>query len=156
MLTMPYFRLYSSQVVKQADLVLAMWLCGDAFTDEQKRRNFDFYESITVRDSSLSAGIQAILAAEVGHLDLAHDYVAESALIDLEDRQHNTRDGLHLASLASAWLGVVAGFGGLRERDGTLHFLRASPDHSPGCSSTYGLPTLSYASPSSHTAPATS
>jgi alpha,alpha-trehalose phosphorylase len=118
MLTMPYFRLYSTQVVKQADLVLAMWLCGEEFTTEQKQRNFDFYESITVRDSSLSSGIQAILAAEVGHLQLAHDHLAEAALIDLQDRQHNTRDGLHLASLASAWLGLVAGFGGLREHEG--------------------------------------
>ena len=79
----PYFDLYRKQVVKQADLVLAMHVCGDAFTDEEKARNFDYYEPLTVRDSSLSACTQAVVAAEVGHLELAYDYFAEAALIDL-------------------------------------------------------------------------
>ena len=96
----PYFQLYRKQVVKQADLVLAMQLRGDAFTPEQKLRNFDYYEALTVRDSSLSACTQAVMAAEVGHLDLAYDYLAEAAFMDLQDREHNTRDGLHIASLA--------------------------------------------------------
>jgi alpha,alpha-trehalose phosphorylase len=122
MLHFPYFQLYRKQVVKQADLVLAMHLRGDFFTAEQKARNFDYYESLTVRDSSLSACTQAVLAAEVGHLELAHDYLAEAALMDLEDREHNTRDGLHIASLAGAWIAVVAGFGGMRDHDGTLTF----------------------------------
>ena len=98
----PYYLLYSSQVVKQADLVFALYVCGDCFSAEQKRRDFDYYEPITVRDSSLSASIQAIVAAEVGHLDLAYDYFRETALIDLHDRAGNTADGLHLASLAGA------------------------------------------------------
>ena len=75
MLHFPYFDLYRKQVVKQPDLVLAMQLCGDAFTAEEKARNFAYYERITVRDSSLSACTQAVLAAEVGHLRLALDYV---------------------------------------------------------------------------------
>ena len=66
MLHFPYFDLYRKQVVKQADLVLAMYLCGDAFTAEQKARNFAYYERLTVRDSSLSACCQAVMAAEVG------------------------------------------------------------------------------------------
>src|SRR5581483_9689408 len=85
LLHFPYFDLYRKQVVKQPDLVLAMQLCGEAFTPEEKSRNFDYYERITVRDSSLSACTQAVLAAEVGHLRLALDYVAEAALIDLQD-----------------------------------------------------------------------
>src|SRR5947209_8119696 len=93
----PYFDLYRKQVVKQADLVLAMHLRGDAFTPEQKLRNFDYYEGLTVRDSSLSAATQAVIAAEVGHLDLALDYTGEAALMDLRDLEHNTRDGLHMA-----------------------------------------------------------
>jgi alpha,alpha-trehalose phosphorylase len=125
----PYFQLYRQQVVKQADLVLAMQLRGDAFTPEQKLRNFDYYEAITVRDSSLSACTQAVIAAEVGHLDLAYDYLAEAALIDLEDREHNTRDGLHIASLAGAWIALVGGFGGLRWVTGVLSF---SPRLPPG------------------------
>src|SRR4051794_1414102 len=103
MLHYPYFDLYRKQVIKQADLVMAMFHHGEAFTDEEKLRNFDYYEGLTVRDSSLSACLQAVMAAEVGHLDLAYDYFGEAALIDLDDLQHNTRDGLHTASLAGTW-----------------------------------------------------
>ncbi len=123
-----YFDLYRKQVVKQADLVLAMLLCSDAFTDEQKARNFSYYESLTVRDSSLSAATQAVLAAEVGHLQLAYDYLGEAALIDLHDLHHNVRDGLHMASLAGAWTALVAGFGGMRVQHGSLSFAPRLPD----------------------------
>jgi alpha,alpha-trehalose phosphorylase len=111
----PYFDLYRKQVIKQADLVLAILLRGDFFTPEEKARNFAYYEPLTVRDSSLSASIQAAVAAKVGHLDLAYDYLGEAALIDLNDLQHNTRDGLHIASLAGTWLALVLGFGGMRD-----------------------------------------
>ncbi|MDQ3851051.1 MAG: family 65 glycosyl hydrolase, partial [Actinomycetota bacterium] len=121
------YLLYSSQVVKQADLVFALYACGDRFDAEQKARDFDYYERITVRDSSLSAAIQAIVAAEVGHLELAYDYFAETAFIDLRDLAFNTRDGVHLASLAGAWLAAVAGFGGMRDHDGTLGFAPRLP-----------------------------
>ncbi len=118
----PYFDLYRKQVVKQADLVLAMFVCGDSFTPEQKVRNFEYYEPLTVRDSSLSAGTQAVIAAEVGHLDLAYDYFAEAALMDLDDLEHNTRDGIHIASVAGTWVAAVAGFGGMRDHGGELSF----------------------------------
>ncbi|MFG3419888.1 glycoside hydrolase family 65 protein [Micromonospora sp. NPDC049460] len=118
----PYFDLYRKQVVKQADLVLAMHWRGDAFTPEEKLRNFLYYERRTVRDSSLSACTQAVLAAEVGHPELAHLYLREAALMDLHDLNENTRDGVHMASLAGAWIALVAGFGGLRDHDGTLSF----------------------------------
>jgi alpha,alpha-trehalose phosphorylase len=118
----PYFDLYSKQVIKQADLMLAMHWCGDAFTAEEKARAFAYYEPLTVRDSSLSACTQAVLAAEVGHLDLAADYLAEAALMDLHDLEHNARDGLHIASLAGAWLALVAGFGGMRDTPDRLLF----------------------------------
>ncbi|KWV31141.1 glycoside hydrolase family 65 protein [Micromonospora rifamycinica] len=118
----PYFDLYRKQVVKQADLVLAMHWRGDAFTDAQKLRNFLYYERRTVRDSSLSACTQAVLAAEVGHPELAHSYLREAALMDLHDLNENTRDGVHMASLAGAWIALVAGFGGLRDHDGALSF----------------------------------
>jgi alpha,alpha-trehalose phosphorylase len=122
LLHFPYFELYRKQVIKQADLVLAMHLRGDVFSDEEKARNFDYYEALTVRDSSLSACTQAVMAAEVGHLELAYDYFGEAALIDLDDLEHNTRDGLHIASLAGAWIAAVAGFGGMRDHGGTLSF----------------------------------
>jgi alpha,alpha-trehalose phosphorylase len=128
LLHFPYYLLYSSQVVKQADLVFALYVGTDRFSPEQKRRDFEYYEQITVRDSSLSASIQAIVAAEVGHLDLAYEYLRETALIDLTDRAGNTSDGLHLASLAGAWLATVAGFGGLRDQDGVLSLSPRLPD----------------------------
>ena len=124
----PYFQLYRKQVVKQADLVLAMQLCSDDFTAEQKARNFDYYEALTVRDSSLSACTQAVMAAEVGHLGLAYDYLGEAAFMDLHDLEHNTRDGVHIASLAGAWVALVGGFAGLRHRDGTVSFAPRLPE----------------------------
>jgi alpha,alpha-trehalose phosphorylase len=127
LLYFPYFHLYRSQVVKQADLVLALHWRGDAFTAEEKARDFDYYEALTVRDSSLSACTQAVLAAEVGHLDLAYDYFGEAALMDLHDLERNTRDGVHIASLAGAWLAAVAGFGGMRDHDGELSFVPRLP-----------------------------
>ena len=117
-----YFDIYRKQVIKQADLILAMHWCGDSFTFEDKARAFAYYEPLTVRDSSLSACTQAVLAAETGHLELAHDYLAEAALMDLSDLEHNTRDGLHIASLAGSWIALVAGFGGLRDHGGMLSF----------------------------------
>ncbi|MDR0358214.1 MAG: family 65 glycosyl hydrolase [bacterium] len=127
LLHFPYFDIYRKQVVKQADLVLAMHVCGDAFTAEEKARNFAYYEGLTVRDSSLSACTQAVVAAEVGHLDLAYDYLGEAALMDLEDREHNVSSGVHMASLAGAWQSVVAGFGGMRDEGGKLSFAPRLP-----------------------------
>ncbi|HZW45590.1 MAG TPA: glycosyl hydrolase family 65 protein [Dermatophilaceae bacterium] len=127
LLHFPYFNLYRKQVVKQADLVLAMHLRGAAFTTAEKARNFAYYEALTVRDSSLSACTQAVLAAETGHLDLAYDYLTEAALMDLDDREHNTRDGLHVASLAGTWIALVSGFAGLRESDGNVAFCPRLP-----------------------------
>ncbi|QJS13499.1 glycoside hydrolase family 65 protein [Streptomyces argyrophyllae] len=130
----PYFDLYRKQVVKQADLVLAMMECPHVFTEEQKARNFAYYEALTVRDSSLSACCQAVLAAETGHLRLAYAYLGEAALMDLDDLEHNTRDGLHIASLAGTWIALVAGFGGMRRylgedgRPGQLSFTPRLPE----------------------------
>jgi alpha,alpha-trehalose phosphorylase len=122
LLHVPYFQLYRWQVVKQPDLVMALLTRGDRFTAEQKARDFAYYEAITVRDSSLSACIQSVVAAEVGHLELAYDYFGEAALMDLGDLEHNTRDGLHMASLAGSWIAAVSGFGGMRDSRRGLMF----------------------------------
>nr|BFE77063.1 hypothetical protein GCM10020092_103640 [Actinoplanes digitatis] len=127
LLNYPYFDLYRKQVVKQADLVMAMYVRGDAFTPEEKARNFAYYDSRTVRDSSLSACIQAVMAAEVGHLELAHDYLGEAALMDLHDLHQNARDGVHVASLAGSWIALVAGLGGMRDSGGQLSFAPRLP-----------------------------
>ena len=122
-----YFDLYRKQVVKQADLVMAMLMRPDAFTSEQKARNFAYYERLTVRDSSLSAPIQAVIAAEVGQPELAYDYLAEAALQDLEDLRKDTSNGMHIAALAGAWIALVQGLGGMRHRDGVLSFAPRLP-----------------------------
>jgi alpha,alpha-trehalose phosphorylase len=122
LLHVPYFRLYSRQVIKQADLVLALFFRGDRFTADEKARDFAYCEALTVRDSSLSACTQAVVAAEVGHVELAYDYFGEAALMDLGDLMRNTRDGLHIASLAGSWIAAVAGFGGMRDHGGELSF----------------------------------
>jgi alpha,alpha-trehalose phosphorylase len=127
LLHFPYFDLYRKQVVKQPDLVLAMQLFRDSFAPEQRARNFEYYEEITVRDSSLSACTEAIAAADAGHLGLAFDYASEAALADLHDLHHNTCDGLHLASLAGSWIALVMGFGGLRDYGERLAFAPCLP-----------------------------
>ena len=119
--------LYRKQIVKQADLVLAMFLHGEAFTPEQKRRNFDYYDPLTTGDSSLSAPIQAIVAAEVGRHDLAVEYLQRTAFLDLDDLAHNLKDGVHLAAVAGTWLVLVYGFAGLRQHHGTLSFTPRLP-----------------------------
>ncbi|GGI96358.1 glycoside hydrolase family 65 protein [Streptomyces brasiliensis] len=128
LLHFPYFDLYRKQVVKQADLVLAMYTCGAFFDEEHVARNFAYYEPLTVRDSSLSACCQAVIAAQAGHLRLAYAYAAEAALMDLQDLEHNTRDGLHIASLAGTWMALVAGFGGMRRHDDGLRFAPRLPE----------------------------
>jgi alpha,alpha-trehalose phosphorylase len=127
LLNYPYFDIYRKQVVKQADLVMALHLRGDAFTLEEKIANFAYYEARTTRDSSLSASEQAVIAAETGHLKLAYDYWAEVALTDLHNLHGNSGQGLHIASLAGGWTVAVAGFGGLRDHNGELTFAPRLP-----------------------------
>jgi alpha,alpha-trehalose phosphorylase len=128
LLNYPYFDIYRKQVVKQADLVMALHLRGDAFTLEEKVRNFAYYEARTTRDSSLSASQQAIVAAETGHLQLAYDYWAEAALTDLQNLHQNSGHGVHIAALAGGWAVAVQGFGGLRDHNGELTFAPRLPD----------------------------
>lgn len=110
-----YAKFYRRQVIKQADLVQALWWCREYFTDEDVARNVDYYEARTVRDSSLSAAVQAVTCAQAQHPDLALRYLRETALVDLRDLRGDTKQGLHMAAVAGAWLALVAGLGGLRE-----------------------------------------
>ncbi|MDI3331976.1 MAG: glycosyl hydrolase family 65 protein [Micrococcus sp.] len=123
-----YLTLYRHQVVKQADLVQALWWCPEEFTAEQAARDVDYYERRTVRDSSLSAAVQSVACARVGHLDLAVDYLREAAFVDLRDLQGDTHQGLHLASLAGAWLALVSGLGGLHVDGEDLRLAPRLPD----------------------------
>ena len=114
--------IYRQQVIKQADVGLAMVLMGDHFSLEQKRRNFDYYDPLTTGDSSLSVCIQSILALEVGYLDKALDYARYAVLMDLGNVEGNVKDGCHIASLGGSWMLFVSGVAGMREYGGKLSF----------------------------------
>ena len=119
--------IYRYRVCKQADAVLALFLQGDRFDHDDKCRAFDFYERLTVHDSTLSACIYSILASEVGRADKAWTYFQDTALVDLEDRHANTAHGLHMAAMAGSWMAVVFGFAGMRAHGGTLSFRPVVP-----------------------------
>jgi alpha,alpha-trehalose phosphorylase len=119
--------IYRSQVIKQADIVLAMWLLGDEMSKRQKRRDFDYYDALTTGDSSLSACVQSIVAAEIGRHRRALKYFRHALLMDLADVAGNACDGVHVASAAGVWLALVCGFGGVRDFDGKLSFDPALP-----------------------------
>ncbi|WP_229052667.1 glycoside hydrolase family 65 protein [Aeromicrobium sp. Leaf350] len=110
--------IYRFQVLKQADVVLALFLQGDQFTAEQKRADFEYYDPITTGDSTLSAVVQSIIAAEVGYADLAFRYFLSALYVDLADRHANTADGVHVASTGGVWSALACGFGGFRDHGG--------------------------------------
>jgi alpha,alpha-trehalose phosphorylase len=114
--------IYRHQVIKQADIVLAMFLLGNEFGLEQKKRNFDYYDQLTTGDSSLSACIQSIVAFEIGYDDLALRYLINALLMDLGDVGGNVKDGCHIASMGGTWMGVVYGLAGMRDKGGQLSF----------------------------------
>jgi len=110
--------IYRFQVLKQADVVLALYLQGDQFSDELKRADFEYYDPITTGDSTLSAVVQSIIAAEVGYHDLALNYFLDALFVDLADLHDNTTDGVHVASTGGVWNALVSGFGGFRDQGG--------------------------------------
>ena len=114
--------IYRKQVIKQADVVLAMFLLGDVFPPEMKKRNFDFYDPLTTGDSSLSSCVEAIIAAQTGDMDKAIRYGMAALLMDLADVGGNVKDGCHIASMGGTWMMLTYGFGGMRDDDGTLSF----------------------------------
>ncbi len=114
--------IYRHQVLKQADSVLAMFLQWQDFTAEEKRRAFDFYDPITTGDSTLSACVQGIMAAEVGYGKAALDHFTHALFIDLDDTHGNTIDGVHIASTGGVWSSLVSGFAGLRDQGAVPYF----------------------------------
>ena len=114
--------IYRKRVIKQADVVLAMFLLGDAFPPEMKTRNFDFYDPLTTGDSSLSSCVEAIIAAQTGDMKKAIQYGMAALLMDLADVGGNVKDGCHIASMGGTWMMLTYGFGGMRDSDGTLSF----------------------------------
>jgi alpha,alpha-trehalose phosphorylase len=114
--------IYRHQVIKQADVVLALFLLGHEFSAERKKRNFDYYDPLTTGDSSLSACIQAIVAAEVGDTRKALKYARYAMLMDLADNGGNVRDGVHVASMGGSWMMMVYGLAGMRDYNGRISF----------------------------------
>ena len=114
--------IYRKQVIKQADVVLAMFLLGDVFSPEAKKRNFYFYDPLTTGDSSLSSCVEAIIAAQIGDMEKAIRYGMAALLMDLADVGGNVKDGCHIASMGGTWMMLTYGFGGMRDTDGTLSF----------------------------------
>ncbi|MGN8026449.1 glycoside hydrolase family 65 protein [Microbacterium sp. 22242] len=114
--------IYRFQVLKQADVVLALFLQGNHFTEAEKLADFEYYDPLTTGDSTLSAVVQSILAAEVGYQDLAHEYFQHALFVDLGDLHRNAADGVHVASAGGVWTALVSGFGGMRDHDGELSF----------------------------------
>jgi alpha,alpha-trehalose phosphorylase len=119
--------IYRHQVIKQADVILAMFLLGHEFSLEEKKRNFEFYDPLTTGDSSLSSCVEAIVALEVGEFDKAVEYMRSALLMDLADVGGNVKDGCHIASMGGTWMALAYGFGGLRDHDGSLSFRPQRP-----------------------------
>jgi alpha,alpha-trehalose phosphorylase len=114
--------IYRKQVIKQADVILAMFLLGEAFSQEAKKRNFEFYDPLTTGDSSLSSCVEAIIAAQTGDMEKAIRYGMAALLMDLADVGGNVKDGCHIASMGGTWMMLTYGFGGMRDDDGILSF----------------------------------
>jgi alpha,alpha-trehalose phosphorylase len=114
--------IYRKQVIKQADVVLAMFLLGKAFCVEAKKRNFEFYDPLTTGDSSLSSCVEAIIAAQTGDTEKAIRYGMAALLMDLADVGGNVKDGCHIASMGGTWMMLTYGLGGMRDDDGILSF----------------------------------
>ncbi|MDR0960033.1 MAG: glycoside hydrolase family 65 protein [Propionibacteriaceae bacterium] len=110
--------IYRHRILKQADTILALFLVGDYFTAEEKRADFDYYDPLTTGDSTLAAAAHAVVAAEVGHEEMAVAYFRDALMVDLANLHGNTEDGVHIAAIGGLWTTLVHGFGGLRDRVG--------------------------------------
>jgi len=114
-------RILRSCFIKQADVLQGLYFFEDEFSLEDIKRNFEFYEPMTVHESSLSPCVHAILAAKVGFKDKAYEMYVRTARLDLDDYNNDTEDGLHITSMAGTWMSVVKGFAGQRIKNGILH-----------------------------------
>ncbi|HTF16443.1 MAG TPA: glycoside hydrolase family 65 protein [Chryseolinea sp.] len=121
-------RILRSCFIKQADVLQGMYLFEDDFGIETLRKNFDFYEPMTVHESSLSPCVHAILAAKLGYKERAYEFYLRTARLDLDDYNNDTEEGCHITSMAGTWMSVVKGFGGMRVKNGQMHINPFLPD----------------------------
>ncbi|HAQ07351.1 MAG TPA: family 65 glycosyl hydrolase, partial [Bacillus bacterium] len=115
-------KILRSCFIKQADVLQGLYFFNHEFTEEEKRRNFEFYEPMTVHESSLSPSVHAVLAAELGMEEKAYEMYNRTARLDLDNYNNDTEDGLHITSMTGAWLAIVQGFAGMRTADESLSF----------------------------------
>jgi maltose phosphorylase len=113
-------RILRSCFIKQADVLQGLYLFEDQFDTETIKRNFDFYEPMTVHESSLSACIHSIVASRIGNIEKAYELYLRTARLDLDDYNNEVSDGLHITSMAGTWLAIVEGFGGMRINEGKI------------------------------------
>ena len=121
-------RIVRSSLIKQADVVQGLYFFEDNFDKETIKRNFDFYEPLTVHESSLSPCTHSIVASMIGDKQKAYDLYLRTARLDLDDYNNEVEDGLHITSMAGTWLAIVQGFGGMRVKEGKLFFNPQIPD----------------------------
>jgi maltose phosphorylase len=115
-------RILRSCFIKQADVLQGLYFLEDEYSIETLRKNFDFYEPMTVHESSLSPCVHVILASRLGYKQKAYDFYLRTARLDLDDYNNDTEEGCHITSMAGTWLSVLKGFGGMRVKEGQLHF----------------------------------
>ena len=125
-------RILRSCFIKQADVLQGFYFFEADFTDKELESNFDFYEPRTVHESSLSPCVHSILAAKLGRLEQAYDFYLQTARLDLDDYNDEVHEGLHITSMAGTWMSVVEGFGGMRVKNGVLHFNPQLPEQWEG------------------------
>ncbi len=123
----PWINLMRAQVIKQADVLLLMYLLHDRFTLEEKKRNYDFYEPKTIHDSSLSPCVHSILASEIGYVREAERFYEHTGRLDLNDVNGNTHEGVHIACMAGTWMAIVNGVAGMRVGQNRLRFAPRLP-----------------------------
>ncbi len=121
-------RILRSSPLRQADVLLGLYFFEEHFDIKTIKRNFDFYEPLTVHESSLSASTHSIIASSVGDKQKAYDLYVQTARIDLDDYNNEVADGLHISSMAGTWLAIVQGFGGMRVKDDKLHLSPHIPE----------------------------
>jgi len=123
-----YDRIYRSDMIKQPDVLMFLYLYNSSFSEDVKRINYDFYQPRTIHESSLSPAIHSILAAELDKMDEAVSFFGYATRLDLDNYNRNTREGLHITSIAMAWSGIVYGFAGLRSDGDQLSFAPRLPE----------------------------
>ncbi|MFM8912934.1 MAG: family 65 glycosyl hydrolase domain-containing protein, partial [Flammeovirgaceae bacterium] len=121
-------RILRSCFIKQADVLQGLYLFDDRFDNDVIKRNFDFYEPMTVHESSLSPCVHVILASRIGYKEKAYEMYLRTSRLDLDDYNNDTEDGCHITSMAGTWMSVIKGFGGMRVKDGLVHFSPYLPD----------------------------